>query len=197
MAAKKSARTPPKGRGVRQDKNGGSQVIRAEARWTGKSQALFLNSLATDANVRAAAEAAGFSTTTVYKHRRLDAGFAAAWEAALNQGYARVEAWLLETAAAGLSGLELDAERELPKMTVDQGMNLLRLHRAAVKGGPAQRYDARAKPVDLEAVRASILRKIDAIERAEARRVAKTGSPPCKGGAGGGCEPKASRRRRG
>lgn len=175
MAARTGAGAPPKGRGVRQNKHGRAQIIRAGQRWSRQAETIFLDELAASANVRGAAAAAGFSTTALYQRRRRCAGFAAAWAAALDQGYARVEALLLETAAASLSGMAFDGERAMPAMTVAEAMNLLKLHRAAVKGGPAQRYDARAKPVDMEAVRASILRKIAAIERADARRGSSAG----------------------
>lgn len=45
-------------------------------------------------------------------------------------------------------------------------LNILKLHRASVKGGLAQRYDWRAAEPDIEEVRAEVLRKVAAIERA-------------------------------
>ncbi|KRC81579.1 hypothetical protein [Sphingomonas sp. Root241] len=107
-------------------------------------------------------------------------GFQAAWDAALDQGYARIEALLIAGACEALSGAGpgIDAAPAVAggdgpplaaAVTVDQAMNLLRLHRASAWGGAPQRYDAKAKPADLGAVRASILRKVAAIERADAR----------------------------
>lgn len=182
MAARRDAGAPPAGRGVRQDKNGKAQVIRATGRWSQAAEARFLGELAATANVRAAAAAAGFSTTAIYKRRAAWPGFRTAWDAALDQGYARIEALLIAGACAALSGGEaaegaaaaeaaVGGDAPAPAaMTVDQALSLLRLHRAAVKGGAAQHYDAKAKPADLAAVRASILRKVAAIERADARR---------------------------
>lgn len=176
MAARRGAEAPPTGRGVRQDKNGKAQVIRATGRWSQEAEARFLGELAATANVRAAAAAAGFSTTAIYRRRGQWPGFRAAWDAALDQGYARIEALLIAGACDALSGVEVVAgvgdgpPVALAPMTVDQAMNLLRLHRASARGGAPQRYDARAKPADVAAVRASILRKVAAIERADARR---------------------------
>lgn len=53
-----------------------------------------------------------------------------------------------------------------PTMTVREAMNLLRLHRATARGGAPQNYGWRRAAPDPEAMRASILRKIAAIERA-------------------------------
>lgn len=183
MAARRGAGAPPMGRGVRQDKHGKAQVIRATGRWSQEAEARFLGELAATANVRAAAAAAGFSTTAIYKRRAAWPGFRAAWDAALDQGYARIEALLIENACEALSGAAAVAVADARPvalvgegpplaagMTVDQAMNLLKLHRASARGGAPQRYDARAKPADVAAVRASILRKVAAIERADARR---------------------------
>lgn len=174
MAARRGAGAPPTGRGVRQDKNGKAQVIRATGRWSQEAEARFLGELAATANVRAAAAAAGFSTTAIYRRRGQWPGFRAAWDAALDQGYARIEALLIAGACDALSGAGAVAGADGPPlavapMSVDQAMNLLRLHRASARGGAPQRYDARAKPADVAAVRASILRKVAAIERADAR----------------------------
>jgi hypothetical protein len=54
-------------------------------------------------------------------------------------------------------------------MTVEQAMNLFKLHRASVQGGKPQRYDWRRREPDIEDVRAEILRKVAAIEQARAR----------------------------
>ncbi len=180
MAARRGAGAPPMGRGVRQDKNGKAQVIRATGRWSQEAEARFLGELAATANVRAAAAAAGFSTTAIYKRRAAWPGFRAAWDAALDQGYARIEALLIAGACDALSGAGAVVGDAVPvvavaAMTVDQAMNLLRLHRASARGGAPQRYDAKAKPADLATVRASILRKVAAIERADARTAAGRG----------------------
>jgi hypothetical protein len=54
-------------------------------------------------------------------------------------------------------------------MSVEQAMNLFKLHRASVRGGQPQRYGWRQQEPDIEDVRAEILRKVAAMERARAR----------------------------
>lgn len=170
----------PRGTIVRAPGKGRAQVIRSSGkRWTDRAEDVFLAHLATTANVRASAAVAGFSATTLYKRRMAWPGFAARWNTALEQGYVRIEALLIERATATLSGdigvggkdgppVGEDIVLTGPAMTVAEAMNMLKLHRAAVRGGPPQRYKDWSAPLDLDAIRASIHRKIDAIVRARA-----------------------------
>lgn len=178
---------------VRPAKNGKTQIIRSTARWSDEAEERFLSVLAKTCNVKAAAKAAGFSTVTLYKRRARWPGFAAEWDVAVAQGYARLEARLVELANDSLrkrrDGDDDDdddddeAERAEagPAMTVSETMNLLRLHRASVRGGAPQDYAWRRGAPDPEAMRASILRKIEAIERAE-RQATRLPSPKMAGG---------------
>lgn len=174
------------GRVVRQARNRKTQVIRTSGkRWSQEAERRFLEELAATANVRAAAEAAGFSTTAIYQRRMRWPGFAAEWQACLEQGYARIEAQLVELATDSLRREPVTGAAAGKAMSVAEMMNLLKLHRASVKGGAPQRYDARALPPDTEAVRASILRKIDAIERGAAAK-APAAAPAAPAAAGDG-----------
>lgn len=187
---------------IRPAKNGRTQVIRSTARWSDEAEERFLSVLAATCNVKAAAKAAGFSTVTLYKRRGRWPGFAAEWDAAIAQGYARLEARLVELANDSLrkprdddddDEEEDEAERAEagPAMTVSETMNLLRLHRASVRGGAPQDYAWRRGAPDPEAMRASILRKIEAIERAE-RQETLLPSPQVGGDLGPEGEPAAS-----
>ena len=177
-----AASGPPAGRLVRSAKNGKSQVVRTRSLWTQEAEDVFLDVLAATCNVSAAAAEAGFSRVAVYRRRRLWPAFAEAWAAAVRQGYVEIEAMLVERATASLAGVAAvpeggcaapdDAEREGPvarlepvAMTIDQAMALLRMHRAEVRGGTPQRYGWRRRTPDFAEVKASILRKIEAIER--------------------------------
>lgn len=191
------------GRIVRPAKNGGTKVVRVQARggkvarWCEAAEERFLDVLGETCNVRAAAAAAGFSTTAIYRRRARWPGFAAAWDAAIGQGYARLEARLVELATDSLrardgggddgafdrlrlsgtrdddeagdddaAGDGADLDQRAPRMSVRDTLNLLRLHRASVRGGAPQRYGHRAAAPDPEAMSAAILRKIEAIGRA-------------------------------
>ena len=50
-------------------------------------------------------------------------------------------------------------------MTAADALNLLRLHRAEVKGGHPQLYGWRRSEPDIEAVRAEVMRKLEAMAR--------------------------------
>jgi hypothetical protein len=144
-------------------------------RWSDRAEKIFLETLAATCNVRLAARACGFSTTAIYKRRMTYRAFAEDWAQALEQGYARIEAMLVERATDSVVRVEIDGDWEPsgPPLSNAEMMNLLKLHRAAVRGGSPQRYDARAKAPDMDEIRKSILRKIEAIERANAREKAR------------------------
>ena len=135
----------------------------------------FLDMLAATANVRRAAAAAGASAAGFYARRRRDDGFRVAWDAALESGRARLEALLLARAIRRFDpdedGGAIDGDRallsEAPPMSVDEAMRLL----AMARGKPAghRREAWRQPPRSLDEVRDSILRKLEAIERHDAR----------------------------
>jgi hypothetical protein len=151
---------------VRPAKNRKTQIIRTTGhRWSNAAEIIFLEHLAATANVLASAAEAGFSTTAIYKRRMKEPGFAARWQQAKEQGYARLEMQLIETATSSLAGDEIAGDKPIPRMTAAEAMNLLKLHRAEMTGGKAQRYDWRAKEPDIEEVKAEILRKARALQR--------------------------------
>jgi hypothetical protein len=148
----------PKGRAQR-IKTGGAQ-------WSEEAEELFFDVLAASCNVLMAAQATGFTAATVYWHRRRRPEFAARWKEALEQGYARLEMALVEAACDTLDSAEFDADRPIPKMTVEQAMNVLRAHRNAVEGDGKRGPGRYARRRTFEEVRDSIVKKIEAIERA-------------------------------
>ncbi|MGE0180561.1 MAG: hypothetical protein AB7O91_12170 [Sphingomonas sp.] len=135
--------------------------------WSDEAEEIFFDRLNATCNVRASAAAAGFTTFTVYRQKRLRPEFAEKWRAALTQGYDAIEMALVRTALDSLDDAAFDGDRPIPKMTVEQAMNVLRAHRGEVRGigrGPGRH----ARPPTLDEVRASILRKVEAIKRTRA-----------------------------
>ena len=149
----------------------------------------FLGALAASCNVRRAAAEAGFNPSTAYKLRQRDAGFAEAWQAALESGYARLEMALVERAIEVVEGVRAaeaigapagphdggnDAVPVAGAMTVAQAIDVMNKHRASVGGGRAKRVrlNARNRPT-AEETDAEILRRIAVIERQRAGRTAK------------------------
>lgn len=158
----------PAGRAIRASGKDGPQVIHSNGhRWTDAAETLFLDRLAATCNVTASARVAGFSKEAIYRRRARDAGFAERWQAALAQGYARIEMALVARAADALEGFAPDPDTPIPAMSVKDAIAILALHRAAVKGeGNAPGW--RARPRALAEVRESILAKLEAIAAARA-----------------------------
>lgn len=157
---------------VRTSRHGRPCVMRVgPGRWSAEKEALFLAVLEETANLKAAADAVGLSTTAIYARREKQPGFADAWAKALATGYTDVELLLIRNAKAVLGDAPKPRRRGRLKddMTVADALNLLKLHRGSVKGGRPQRYGWRKVEPPIEEVRESIMRKIEAIERAEAR----------------------------
>ncbi len=141
-----------------------------------KKQA-FLDALADSCNVKAAAEASGFTPSTAYKLRQRDPAFAAAWQEALEIGYVRLEMALVDRAIRTIEQSRDDAPDALPAvgaMTAAQAIDLMNKHRASVEGGRAKRIRGteRNRPT-AEETDAEILSRIAAIER---RRVHRQGA---------------------
>jgi hypothetical protein len=133
--------------------------------WSPEAEEMFFDALAASCNVKASAAEVGFTTFTVYRQRRLRPEFAAKWQAALEQGYARLEMALVEAAADSVSGGDFDADRPIPKMTAGEAVGLLKMHKAEVRGERAGRSGRFAAARDIEHFRESIMRKIEAVRR--------------------------------
>lgn len=150
------------GSAIRYGKDGLKVVRSTGARWTDEAAERFLDSLAASCNVTLSAERAGFRVETVYKHRREDAVFARRWQAALEQGYARIEMALVRRAADAMEGLAPDPATPIPEMTVEQALKVLSRHRSAAAGlGRGRRGWMR--PRSLDEVSESILIKLEAL----------------------------------
>ena len=163
----------PSGTRIRASGKDGPQIIHSKGkRWTDEAEKLFLDHLAASCNVTASAATAGFSTVAIYNRRRADPDFAARWNAALDQGYARIEMLLVQRSGQLLEGYVPDPGSPLAAMTVKEAINVLQLHRAAVKGDGARAPGWRARPRSLDEMRDSILAKLEAIESQRLARLA-------------------------
>ena len=105
---------------------------------------IFLKWFAATANATESARRAGAGTSTVFDHRMNDARFSEAWDRALDQGYARLEATNLEMQFEQAAGppLEFDGAFEPPESRlVDpvMAMQLLKQHKAEVARIRAER----------------------------------------------------------
>lgn len=157
-----STRNRTSGAGILVGKDGPQLIRTTGQRWSEEAEDRFLDTLAASCNVSAAAEAAGFTRFTCYKHRRRDPGFAKRWDAALEQGAARIRALLLQRAIEALEGFAPDQDTPIPNMTVKEALAVLAAHDRRLSGGPRSRREW-ARPRSLDEMRDSILRKLEAI----------------------------------
>ena len=142
---------------------GGKRVQVARARlkqWTPRVEARFLATLAATCNVKAACAEVGMTAAGAYAHRKRWRAFAERWDAAEEEGFARLEAGLLEHGCNLFSGEDLPGElRPLAPMTVEQALQLLHMHKHRVHGlgkAPGHRW---RPPKTLDDVREGIIRK--------------------------------------
>jgi hypothetical protein len=123
-----------------------------ETKWSPAAEKLFLVELATSSNVSRAAAAAGVSSALVYKRRTGSLAFRRAWEAALCEGYALLEAAMLDRA---LNGIEKPGRGDsvIREYSDAVGVRLLVMHRDSVRGAKArfEREDGSKALEELEA----------------------------------------------
>ena len=126
-----------------------------------KRKAKFLAYFGATANAAAAARVAGVSKSTVYEHRRKDRSFHEAWNEALAQGYARVEAlsvrWAEKTFTVKADECAAGRLRDFdPKLA----LAILESYR---RNGGRRPGEILPQPYDMEEVRARLERKMRAL----------------------------------
>lgn len=102
-----------------------------------RARKIFLDHLAMTSNVAASARAAGVTANSAYAFRRRNADFAQLWQAALAEGFARLEGELLAEALTAVSGKVTDATLKSRAQKHRLGLALLTMHRASVRGAKA------------------------------------------------------------
>ncbi len=173
--AAQGAGAGPTGSRVRYGPTGRAQRVKTGgAQWSDEAEEAFFDALAASCNVRWSAAAVGFTTYTVYRQRRMRPDFARKWQAALEQGYLRLEMALLTGAVAAVEGGEVDPDHPIPPMSVEQAQNVLRAHRNEVRGAGRRGPGALGRRPTLDEVRASIEKKVAAI------LAARKTQPPAK-----------------
>ena len=95
-------------------------------RWTAAAEKRFFHALADRANVRSAAEAAGFSTNAIYARRSRRPEFRRLWEAAVETGKARLQMLLMDVAERAFDPELLDVSEEAPDVSVSEALNILK-----------------------------------------------------------------------
>ncbi|MDO7843733.1 hypothetical protein [Sphingomonas immobilis] len=129
--------------------------------FTAARRRTFFDTLAVTANVSHAAKAAGVSLQTAYRWKQHDAEFRAAWDAALETGYARLEEELLARAlGTGAITEYVPGDSAVPAVPFDPMLAVQVLGIRDRKGTrrPNARY---AAAVPLEELRRELKHKLD------------------------------------
>jgi hypothetical protein len=147
------------------------QIARARLRqWTPRVEERFLAALTATCNVRAACAEVGLTPASAYNHRHRWAAFARRWDEAIEIGYTQLECGLIEQAGNLFSGEGPVEAGPIRAMTADHAIHLLHMHKHQVHR-LGKRPGLRAREPDIEEVRALILRKVDALRRADKARL--------------------------
>ena len=164
-----AADVDPRPLSIRSSKSGRVCVMATgEGRWNAEVEAAFFAALAATGNVKAAARAIAMSTTALYNRRTLWPAFDGRWEEVVSLANERLAMQLLTSASNVLDPVE----SEIPDfdMSVDQAIRVAQLYEGRrQKNGSVKRHDPKRAPVDVEAVKADIVRKAKLLSR---------GSPP-------------------
>jgi hypothetical protein len=138
-------------------------IAQSPRRWTGAKEKRFLRTLSVTANVTLAAEEAGVSARACYWQRTRRPGFARRWDAALEEGVMTVEMQLIRDATRIVEDDDIFDEEPRPIMSYTDAILLVAQHKRRMArdvrlGGHPRRE------VDIEDVRASVLRKVRAFQ---------------------------------
>ncbi len=132
---------------------------------------LFLDHLSERCNVTEALAVSGLASSSLYRERRDNPAFRAAWDAALEQGYSRLEAELLDRALNGENQQVLNRKGEivtLKKISNALGLALLKLHGvrvAAIRALHGTNHDEHAMEAKI-----AIIKKLDQLARHRANQ---------------------------
>jgi hypothetical protein len=158
---------------ARRTRGGRPQLAAARpSDWNEDKEAVFFAELGASLNVTAASRAAGFASKTAWMRRRADAAFSRRWAAVMEEGRHRLELRLMELAARDIGALAdddaaaADALAEARTPDPELAKWLLKFRQGGRKA--ERRGLPRAEP-DIEDIRAEILRKVEAIERARGK----------------------------
>lgn len=171
-------------------RGGAGEPARAQMRrwrkkiWTVKRKAEFLDVLKATCNVQEACRAVDMSKCGVYALRRRDAGFAAAWKEAVEQGYSELEMLLLRQSIHGVETTETlddgqpDGRKRVKTVHSYPHAIALRLFLAHRQNVDAYREEQGIERPGSDTVRAEIERRFAAMRAGDGGEDAEGGEGP-------------------
>ena len=136
---------------------------KAKRDWSQLKAARFLGVLAETCNVSEACRRSKVPMTVVYRRRKMDSGFRAAWYEALGVAYSRLELMLLERAFNGTEKIvrrKDGTEERMREYSNQLGLQLLKMHRDTVLD-----ENDELPPDDVTEIRARIVRKLQRMKK--------------------------------
>ena len=150
-------------------------------RWTEAAERRFFAALADQANVKNAARAAGFSTVAVYKRRAKNKVFAAAWDAAVETGKARLQILLIDAAERSFDPELIVPESAVPKVSASEAIRILQTREGKERERKREwemsldEEAAQMGPDEVDAIRERILQKLARLRERELPRLQEEG----------------------
>ncbi|MEP6785112.1 MAG: hypothetical protein ABI898_05140 [Sphingomonadales bacterium] len=138
--------------------------------WNAERERAFLQRLADTCNVAEAARSIGMTLPSIYKRRANNSVFREAWDATLAAGMEALEGQLIEASVASLDP-DLPLPAHLPLVDVASAIHMVDMYRRRQVGQLPRRVTRPS--LDDPAIRASIVRKLTAIERLVEREKAR------------------------
>lgn len=135
--------------------------------WTRAKEKTFLDALASNCIVTTAARVAGVTASAAYQRRLRWPGFAAEWQVALKNGVQALELRLLHDASEFMDNGYVGIPGDITVKSVDDAIAVLAYHK---KQMDSYRPAWNRKPVDVEAVKATIVRQAAALDAEAARK---------------------------
>src|SRR4051794_1589346 len=144
------------------------QMRKASAKsWSKAKEEAFLAVLAETCNVTRACEAAGVGVTSVYRRKKENAAFRAAWLAAIAVAYQQLELVLLERAFNGTEkvvNVRAGAAATMREYSNTLGIALLKMHRDT-----ATDAEFELPPDEIEEVRERLIRKLQRMKQRDSQ----------------------------
>jgi hypothetical protein len=158
---------------LRRTKHGDKLVRASPGGWSQRIEESFLDGLEETGCVRTAARAAGISTAALYERRKHYPDFAARWDERAGRAVTQLPGLLNRAAVESMSPQPEGAKRRgrarLPKLEAGEAIRIYAINENA-KAKARGRSDGWRRPPQLKDHKASILKKLSALDRQQRER---------------------------
>lgn len=141
--------------------------------WTAAKRGSFLDHLAATCNVTASAGHVGMAVSSAHRIRRIEPEFAEQWRVALEAGFDRLQAMLIER-AMGPMRVEI-GETPMPDvstMDTELAMRLIESHRRTIAGAPRRRGRPVSSGATEEETNAELLKRLKILHKRNQKEAA-------------------------